>query len=201
MSGALAWARCNQPLAQSAAAHGGLVKLRALEPRAMGNVGSSKHQQAGHIKAARGRRVTQLAPMTLRLHGGLEGIPSDILQDLGGRIGTRMTRAELWPLGSPRITHWVIRPNAVGFSLLLVLCVAAVIIRPLALGSAARYLLPTSARPAFLYLLWIVARRIRSRRVIEIMLEHLCCPHCAYDLRTCYPSIPRMVMHFAGLWS
>ena len=149
----------------------------------MGNVGPSQHPQAGHIKDARGRRVTQLDPITLRLRGGLEGIPSDLLQDICGRIGTRMTRTELWLFGSPRIMHCVIRLSVVGFSLLLGMCVAVTIIRPLAPGATVRHLLPLSASLAFLYLLWIVARRIRSRRVIEIMLEYLRCPHCGYDLR------------------
>jgi len=127
--------------------------------------------------------VTQLDPITLRLLGGLEGIPPDLLQDMCGGIGTRMTRTELWLFGSPRIMHWVIRLTAVGFSVLLVLCVAVAIIRPSALSSTARYLLPLSASLTFLYLLWIIARRIRSRRVVEIMLEYLRCPHCGYDLR------------------
>ena len=144
---------------------------------------SFPRQKAGRIKDARGRRVTQLDPITLRLRGGMEGIPPDLLQHMCGRIGTRMTRTELWLFGSPRIMHWVIRLTMVGFGALLVLCVAVAIIRPLALGSTARYLLPLSASLAFLYLLWIVARRIRSRRVIEIMLEYLRCPHCGYDLR------------------
>ncbi|GAF69768.1 unnamed protein product [marine sediment metagenome] len=141
------------------------------------------HQYTGRIKDARGRRVTQLDPITLRLGGRLEGIPPDLLQDMCGRIGTRMTRTELWLFGSPRIMHWVIRLSVVGFSLLLAMCVAVAIIRPLAVGSTMRYLLPLSASLAFLYLLWIVARRIRSRRVIEIMFENLRCPHCAYDIR------------------
>ena len=143
----------------------------------------------GRIKDARGKSVTQLDPITLRLQGGMEGIPPDLLQDMCGRIGTRMTRTELWLFGSPRIMHWVIRLSIVGFSLLLAVCVAVAIIRPLAPGSTVRYLLPLSASLAFLYLLWIVARRIRSRRVIEIMLEYLRCPHCGYDLRL-LPSDP-----------
>ncbi len=144
---------------------------------------TSSTQKAGYIKDVRGRRVTQLDPITLRLQGRMEGLPPDLLQDICGRIGTRMTRTELWLFGSPRIMHWVIRLSVVGFSLLLALCVAVAIIRPLALGSTVRYLSPLSASLAFLYLLWIVARRMRSRRVIEIMLEYLRCPHCGYDIR------------------
>ena len=126
---------------------------------------------------------TRLDPITLRLHGDSDRIPPDRLQQMCVRIGTRMTRTELWLFGSPRVMLWVIRLTVIGFCLLMVAFAAAAILHPVRLGRIAPYLLLLGGCVAFLYLLWIGARRTRSRRVVEIMLEHLRCPHCGYDLR------------------
>lgn len=140
-------------------------------------------KRAGHIRDARGRTVAQLDPITLRLLGGEEGISADVLEAMCARIGERMTWTELCLFGSPGVMHWVIRLTAIGLAVLLVSCVVLVIVRPAALVSAVPFLLPPSASLGFLYLLWVVARRTRCRRVAEIMLEFHRCPHCGYDLR------------------
>ncbi len=139
--------------------------------------------RAGRVRDARGRSVTQLDPIALRLLRRQEGIPPDILKEMCVCIGTRMTRLEIWAFGSPRVMHWAILLTAIGFGVLGIVGVAVAIIRSTGFSAVTRYLFPLGGSLAFLFMLWTVARRSRSRRVTEIMLEHLRCPHCGYDLR------------------
>ena len=140
--------------------------------------------RAGRVRDARGRTVTTLDPIALRLLRRHEGIPPDILKEMCGRIGTRMTRLEIWVFGSPRVMHWAIFLTAIGFGVLGIVGIGVAIIRPAGFSVVVRYLFPLSASFAFLYVLWTVARSARTRRVTEIMLEYLRCPHCGYDIRS-----------------
>lgn len=144
---------------------------------------STDRLQSGRVKDCRGRSVVHLDPIALRLHGGLETMPPDLLNKICGEIGTRMTTTELWLFGSPRVMHWVIRLAVVIFGLLTILLIAAGLLRRIPPARLAPQIALLGASLGCLYLLWIVARRLRSRRVVEIMLEHRRCPHCGYDLQ------------------
>ncbi|MBU0639651.1 MAG: hypothetical protein KKB50_12360 [Planctomycetes bacterium] len=55
---------------------------------------SPRRHQIGHIKDARGRRVTQLDPVTMRLLHQQDAIPYETLRELADEIGMRMPTRE-----------------------------------------------------------------------------------------------------------
>jgi hypothetical protein len=140
-------------------------------------------ERAGRVRDARGQTVRPLDPLALRLLGQHEGIRPDVLKEMCGRIGTRMTRIEIWLFGSPRVMHWTILLTAVCFGLLGIVGIGMAIIRPAGSNAVLSFLFPLSTCLALLGILWAIARRTRTRRVVEIMLEYLRCPQCGYDIR------------------
>ncbi len=139
---------------------------------------TTRRRRAKRIKDARGRSVTQLDPVALYLlHRHDEGIPHEELRELTREIGIgKLDENWLGILG-----------GAIGFACALVLMISAV--TELINGSI---LVAGFVRRAIWYqgiwavplAFWRAARRNRFHRIRRIMLEHLRCPHCGYDIRS-----------------
>ena len=140
--------------------------------------GQPEPRRAGRITDARGRRVTQLDPVTLRLLRSRGSIPPEQLREIAGAIG----------LGWRRYVWWG-RIVLVGVWVFLL----AQIIRLLAfrlskpgpvtvtdIGVAAA-VVASVVFPA--WSLWLGLRRNRTERTCWFMLSCRRCPHCGYDIR------------------
>jgi hypothetical protein len=138
---------------------------------------SCPRQQSGYIKDARGRKVTQVDPVALHLlHRADERIPPEVLRELTRKIGIGKLSSSRLAFGS----------GIVAFACALLLLGSAIV--QLATG---RMALGGFVWRALLYqgvwvvplVFWRAARRSRFHRIRQIMLDHLRCPHCGYDLR------------------
>jgi len=142
---------------------------------AEGNPSSSPHR--GRIQDARGRKVTQIDPVTMRLLRQHDVIPAETLRKLAEEIGVG------WPW-LVRVTFFVM----LVFLIVLLLAIVTRLVRSVFLGSpqfgafteALLYLVPPLAG---LFSIWFVSARVRFKRIRNIILKHLRCPHCGYDLR------------------
>jgi hypothetical protein len=128
--------------------------------------------KAGRIKDARGRKVTQLDPVALRLLRQHDVIDADALQAITNEDGVRITRGERAAL----IT-----------GICCALLVIGLFTHALITGdiSNAR----TAKTVGMLYLcsipwiIWFGIKRKRFGHVAAAMLRYRRCPHCGYDLR------------------
>ncbi|MCP4591995.1 MAG: zinc ribbon domain-containing protein [bacterium] len=137
---------------------------------------SSLHQRAGHVKDARGRSVTTLDPITMNLLRQTDVIPVETLRRLADEIGVGWSR---------RIrTLFIIAVVCMGlFLLVTVLGVIADAIR----GAGLHVPLPMLVLLPSVWIgpwaIWMGTRAARLKRIRRMMLAHLRCPHCGYDIR------------------
>jgi hypothetical protein len=134
---------------------------------------SPTRQQAGRITDARGRKVTQLDPLTMQLLRRHDSIEADVLRAIVSEKGVAISKWE-------RV--WLI----VGVAALLAvasLFVYSVFVKkdfgaaPFARSASLMFF-------CFLpWLAWNVLKRSRFGKVTAAMLKHRRCPHCGYDLR------------------
>ena len=135
----------------------------------------AKRKRDHRIKDARGRAVSQLDPFTLRLMRRHEIIPSEVLDKITGEIGFGLRKG-------PRIMF------IIGLVCLLI-CLLAVVLKCVEMfvsGSFSLHALLKIFSPAVWVgpiILWLGAYHIRFQRTAKVMLKHLRCPHCGYDLR------------------
>ncbi len=133
------------------------------------------HQHAGRIKDARGRNVTQLDPITMRLLRQHDVIPAEPLAEVAADLGSGLTKLTrfFFVLGivfaAPGVIAFVVH--------LIRILRAGGMVWPLPkwLLLANVWVVP--------FALWITACQLRSRRIRLVMIKHLRCPHCGYDLR------------------
>ena len=137
---------------------------------------SSTTQPAGRITDARGRTVSQLDPVMMDLMRRQDVIPPDTLRLMARQIGVGMTRAH-------RLAFWagVVSILCAGIAL-------AILLTRLSAGSirtrdVVRSMLPYCGIWVAPFAVWIGMRNVRHGRITKIMLEHLHCPHCGYDIR------------------
>ena len=143
----------------------------------MAEKATSETQRAGHIKDARGRKVTQLDPVTMRLLRQHDVIPAETLRQLADKIGVG------WPW-LVRMTFFVMLLTVVAYLLVTgVFLLRDVVLGHAALGALAARLSLMIPPLIGLLCIWFVSRRVRFKRIRNIMLQHLRCPHCGYDLR------------------
>lgn len=132
---------------------------------------------ARHIKDARGCSVTQLDPVAMYLlhrNGGV--IPHEVLRELTREIG-------FGKLDESRLGIWG--------GVVALVCALVLVGSGLMQLHKGSILFVEFAQRALLYQgIWIVplafwksARRSRFHRIHKIMLEHIRCPHCGYDMR------------------
>lgn len=130
-------------------------------------------QLAGHIRDARGKRVTQLDPVAVHLLRQYDIIDAESLRSIVAQEGVRIQRRERIALIG----------SLLGVLLVIVLLAYSVLVKgdftsaPLARTASliSFCLFPTA--------FWIYLKRLRFVHVQAVMLRHLRCPHCGYDLR------------------
>ena len=136
---------------------------------------SSSTRKAGRIKDARGLHVRLLDPYALHLLRRHDVIPPDTLASIANEVGFGLPR---WQ----RRAYFVVTMIVVGNGVFL--CIWKAIRRSgfdtlgAALASLGVALFVISA-----IMVWRGARRARAKLVCAIMLKHLRCPHCGYDIR------------------
>ena len=134
-------------------------------------------QQAGRIKDARGRKVTQLDPVTMSLLRGHHLITDETLRKM-----------------AEDVDPGEVRKRRMGLVRGVVLSIVAYILlffyfRFLARGSwrdpvmMVFYVAYLLWPPVVVYLQFRRARKARNERIHLIMLKHRHCPHCGYDIR------------------
>ena len=137
---------------------------------------SPTRQQPGRIRDARGRLVTQLDPVMTHLLRQRGGIPPEVLRDMAQQIGIGMIRAN-------RVAFWagIVAIACCGIGL-------AIGFTRLSAGSISlrkflTNMLPYTGVWVAPFAFWIGTRSARSGRTTRVMLQHLHCPHCGYDIR------------------
>ncbi|UCG16523.1 MAG: zinc ribbon domain-containing protein [Phycisphaerales bacterium] len=138
---------------------------------------TSAPRRPWRFKDARGESVTLLDPYAMHLLRRHDVIPREPLREIADDVGPGVPR---WRL----IAFWV------GVMLVLLFLVTIVIRKSIMRGglrpdSVERVLWPLIllSYSFAAWRLWHNARRGRSVRVQSVMLEHLRCPHCGYDIR------------------
>ncbi len=135
-----------------------------------------KETTAGRTKDARGRKVTQLDPYVLHLTRQHGTIPAEPLTRMAGELGS----------GIEHLPRWVVRVCAVAWGLAVgvyvLYCIDLLRRSRLAdlLGTPGIMMSMLCFVPA---LAWYSTKLVRLARTCTIMLKHLRCPHCGYDIR------------------
>jgi hypothetical protein len=151
------------------------------ESSTMADQGLSTTRQAGRFKDARGKPVTLLDPYLLHKLRRHDVIPAAPLAEIARDIGSGWARAGrliftfVWPvvlacLAVAHVFKWgggfTVHPRELRLWLVLLACFVFNFV-----------------------LVWFFSRSGRLERVCKVMLKHLRCPHCGYDLRL-LPSDP-----------
>ncbi|UCG16522.1 MAG: zinc ribbon domain-containing protein [Phycisphaerales bacterium] len=142
---------------------------------APGDPNSLPHGQ--RIKDARGRKVTQLDPVTMRLLRQHHVIPPETLRKLADEIG----------VGWPRFVRLTFIVMLIALVLYLVASAAYslkhAVSASVGLTAFAKRLSLLIPPLVGLLSIWFVSARVRFKRIRNIILRHSRCPHCGYDLR------------------
>ena len=129
------------------------------------------------IKDTRGRLVTLLDPYSLHLLRRHDVIEAEPLREIAEELG-------------PGVSKWGRRAYWIGFAVGLYSVGSALFLRVRS-GGGLRFL---GIGDVVLLIFFIIffgglylylrgTRQARFRRVCDVMLKHLHCPHCGYDLR------------------
>jgi hypothetical protein len=134
-------------------------------------------KRRGRITDARGRRVTQLDPVSMHYLRQRDVIDADTLRALAAEIG----------IGWPRFVRVLFFVVVADLAVCLVVTgldfVEEVIRGGSGLGAfVLERVLPLTPLWAFPMFIWFVSSRVRFSRVRAAMLRHCRCPHCGYDL-------------------
>lgn len=140
----------------------------------------TKLQQAGRVKDARGRIVTQLDPVIMQRFHRPGVIEPQALHRIAAEVGSGLTRAS-------RIGFWLILIGLAALGLALVVNLVLLASQKVEFSEVTRRLTPFSGTWFGLFILWVSARGARHQRITKIMLAHHRCPHCGYDLRLLPP--------------
>jgi hypothetical protein len=136
---------------------------------------SAKPLQAGSFKDARGKPVTLLDPYELNMLRRYDVIPADTLQRIADKVG----------FGLPKWQRLGYFACVFTFFACVVFLVIWKFIRRSGVDAVERVLWPVNLAVFALGAVqfWRSGRRARAKRVCEVMLAHLRCPHCGYDIR------------------
>jgi len=137
---------------------------------------SVNQAHAGTAKDARGSSATLLDPYMLRLARRHEDIPKEALDAIFAELGSGMRQS--------------IRVMFVISLVCIVIGVIAVVDYSYQWWSGG-VTFSTMRRKLFglivvaygPIIVWSGAKRVRMQKVVRVMLKHLRCPHCGYDLR------------------
>ena len=136
----------------------------------------SSHQ-SGYVVDARGRRVRQLDPYTLRLFRHHDVIPNDVLSEIAAEIGSgwRKWQRILLIITLLCMSISLIAVGVKGVRMLLV--------HNFSFHELIRTVVPFNGAWVGPFMFWVGAYQVRSQRTKKVMLTHRRCPHCGYDLR------------------
>jgi hypothetical protein len=142
----------------------------------MAEAARSERRRVIRAEDARGRPVTLLDPYELNLLRRHDVIPAETLQLIADKVG----------FGLPKWQH----RGYIACVLIFLACIAFLIvwklIRRSGIDTLERVLWPANlvvfAIGAVQF--WRSGRRARAKHICAIMLEHLRCPHCGYDIRS-----------------
>ena len=138
----------------------------------MTDQGQAETRRAGRVADARGRRVTQLDPVTMHLLRKHDEIEVDTLRAIVNEKGVKITRAERMPLIVGIIAALVV----LGF-FTTALISGGIRNAPYAKSAGLLYLCSLP------WIMWYALKKKRFSKVAAAMLKHSRCPHCGYDLR------------------
>lgn len=132
----------------------------------------SPPQQAWRVKDVRGRKVTQLDPVTMHLLRQHDVIEADVLRAIAHEPGVRITAKKRAALFAGLLTS----------SLVIGLFSSAVYTGNLVGAPLAKTasLIWICSIP---WIIWYSVKRARFGKIATAMLKYLRCPHCGYDLR------------------
>ena len=132
-------------------------------------------KRLGRIRDARGRFDTLIDPFVMHKLGRHDTIPADPLAGIARQIGSGWHRHGVW------IFSYV-------WSVALIILVAAHFIKwgggfSVHPRELRLWIVLLSLFVLNCVIVWFLSRHARLKRVCQILLEHLRCPHCGYDLR------------------
>ena len=133
-------------------------------------------QLAGRITDARGREVSQLDPVMMHLLHRPGVIPPDVLRDIARELGFGLAKVK-------RITVWANVAGIACLGIALAICFTRVARGSLGVREMFLRLIPFIAVLTATFGTWVAARNVRHKRIGKVMLKHLRCPHCGYDIR------------------
>jgi hypothetical protein len=127
----------------------------------------------GHITDARGRKVTQLDPVTMHLLHQHDVIETGVLRAIAHEKGVSITGWERASLAF----------GVAGLLLVIGFFIESIVTKdfgtaPLARSSSLVYF---SIVP---WVVWVGLKSSRFGKITEVMLKHLRCPHCGYSLKS-----------------
>lgn len=129
-----------------------------------------------HITDARGRKVTQLDPVELRLLRRHDVIEPDALKVMADEIGSGLDKKQR---GFLRVFAIFIAFLAVVFAIHTIdMCIQGRWLDILDFGNITMFNLVF-----WPMVIWVQARQVRFKKIRKVMLKHRHCPHCGYDLR------------------
>jgi hypothetical protein len=133
-------------------------------------------QQAGRIKDARGRKVKQVDPVMMRLLRQHDVSPAETLRALADEIGVGWSKYV-------RVVFFIAVVCLVLFALVAAVGFVADAIKGGGFSVPVPVLVLLPGVWIGPWLIWMGAKAARSKRVRRVMLQHLRCPHCGYDIR------------------
>ncbi|MCP3902046.1 MAG: hypothetical protein GY715_00295 [Planctomycetes bacterium] len=140
----------------------------------------SKPKPPTHIRDARGRKVTQLDPVELRLLHRHDAIDAEALRPIADEVGSGLE--ERTRRFMPVLFVGVV---IVAFALILQIVLYSI------KGDIRAIFSPRNIALAniwfFILVLWMRAKQVRFGRIRKIMLKHRRCPHCGYDVHGLAP--------------
>jgi hypothetical protein len=132
-------------------------------------------QQAGRFKDARGKPVTLLDPYALNLLRRHDVIPAEPLDEIARGIGSGWARKHQIAC----LIAWMLPLTVIAITWIAKWC------RGATFGTFERNIgtILLANYAIGVCIIWWWAGRNRVKRVCRVMLKHLRCPHCGYDLR------------------
>ena len=132
-------------------------------------------QAAGRMIDARGREVAQLDPVMLHLLRRPGIIPPDELREIAREIGFGLLQVK-------KVALWTNALGIVCLAIALAICFTRVARGSLGVREMLIRLLPFIAILTGTFSTWVAARTLRHQRIGRVMLKHLRCPHCGYNV-------------------
>ena len=142
----------------------------------MAETEQSKKEIAGRIKDARGRVVSELDPVVMHLAHSPGIIPTDALREIAQDLGFGINKGVRIAL-----IAWIV--CSVTFVIALMILLTRLSNGAITGRRFALSLVPYCGVGTAFFAFWQGARNNRHQRIKDIMLKHLRCPHCGYDIR------------------